>query len=66
MTKEKKNKKQKKGKLLEQVVASLHSWPNTKVSTNARIPTLLDPTKKREFDVLVETQALGYKISFII
>ena len=60
----KKNKKQNpssiKGKILEMVVASLHEAPNVEVKRNTRLPTLRNPKRKREIDVLIFGFFAGY------
>lgn len=55
-----------RGRALEAVVAALHSFKEAKVSQNIRLPHLLNPTKTREFDILVETESIGYEVKFLI
>lgn len=49
-----------KGKILEMVVAELHENPNIKVERNVRLPTVRNPARKREIDVLVSGSFAGY------
>jgi hypothetical protein len=66
--KKRKDKKQAsiKGKVLEAVVASLHDAPDVKVERNVRLPTLRDPERKREIDVLVNGLFAGYPVRIAI
>jgi hypothetical protein len=55
-----------KGKILEMTVAGLHEAPNTKVERNVRLPSLRNPKRKREIDVLVSGLFSGYPVRIAI
>lgn len=51
-----------KGKLLEGIVAAMHSVPGVIVRTNAWVPAVNSPERKREIDVLIDGAVAGYPI----
>lgn len=57
----------KKGDLLEDLVAQMHEAPNVKIDTRIKLPVLNSTSKaKREFDVLISTEAAGYPVRLAI
>ena len=58
-----------KGRLVEEIVASLHTYSNVKVERNRKLP-VHDPSgkskRKREVDVLLTSYVAGYPIQFVI
>ncbi len=58
-----------KGRLVEEIVASLHKYPNVKIERNRKLP-VYDPSglskRKREVDVLLTSSVAGYPIQFVI
>lgn len=51
-----------KGKLLEGIVAAMHSVPGVIVRTNVWVPAVNSPERKREIDVLIDGAVAGYPI----
>lgn len=51
-----------KGNLVEEITAMLHGSPNVKVERNVFLPTLEDPKRKREIDVLLTSNVSGYSV----
>ncbi len=56
----------KKGKLVEQITAGLHDWPNVKVQQNIFLPVVGQSSRKSEIDVLLTTSLAGYPIRIAI
>lgn len=56
----------KKGKLVEQITAGLHDWPNVKVQQNTFLPVVGQSSRKSEIDVLLTTSLAGYPIRIAI
>jgi hypothetical protein len=57
----------KKGDLLEDLVAQMHEAQNVKIEKRIKLPVLNSTLKtKREFDVLISTEAAGYPIRLAI
>ncbi len=55
-----------KGKMLERLVAWLHEGPDVQVQMRVRLPTIFNPKKKREIDVLVTGSVAGHKVRLAI
>jgi hypothetical protein len=55
-----------KGRLLEMIVASLHEGSGVKIEQNVRLPSLLNPKRKREIDILLSGTISGYPIRIAI
>lgn len=51
-----------KGDFLEDVVALLHTAPDTKVRTRVRVPVVGESSESREIDVLLSGMGLGYEL----
>lgn len=57
----------KRGRLLEQIVAMLHGYEGVKVETNVKlVPKSGDGTRRREIDVLLTSIVAGYPIRIAI
>ena len=55
-----------KGKLVEQITASLHDWLNVKVERNVFLPVVGQSKRKREIDVLLTSNLAGYPVRIAI
>lgn len=53
-----------KAKIVEQIVAQMHTQPGVSVQPNAFLPSRHNPKRKREIDVLVSGQVIGYRVRF--
>lgn len=62
----KKNTSTKKGRVVEKIVAMLHDWPNVKVERNVYLPALGNSSRRREIDVLLTTEVVGYPVRIAI
>jgi hypothetical protein len=49
-------------KLVEQVVASMHEMGDLVVRRNVRLPSISEPSRRREFDVVCTGQVAGYPV----
>jgi hypothetical protein len=52
----------KKGRIVEQIVANFHNWPNVKVEHNVFLPVIGNSRRKREIDVLLTANLAGYPV----
>jgi len=55
-----------KGKIVEQIVASMHDLSGVKVENNVFLPTLGNSRRKREIDVLLTSNIAGYPVKIAI
>ena len=55
-----------KGRLVEQIVASMHEFSGVKVQQNVFMPTLGNARRKREIDVLLTSNVAGYLVQIAI
>ena len=47
--------------MIEYIVAQMHYYPNVKVERNVHLPTIDGSGRKREIDVLLTVEILGYQ-----
>lgn len=64
-TKARKSTAEMRGKIVEQIVADLHTGDGVTVRTNVRLPTR-SGTRRREIDVLIEGHLAGYPVRIAI
>lgn len=55
-----------KGRMVEQIVASMHREPGTAVESNVRLSPAHGQKRKREIDVLITRYVSGYPVHFAI
>jgi hypothetical protein len=65
-TKNRKSESAIKGRIVEMIVASLHEDSGLIIEQNVRLPSLLNPKRKREIDVLLSGTISGYPIRIAI
>lgn len=55
-----------KKKLVESIAAELHALPGVKVERNKWLPSLINPKEKREIDVLLTVNPVGYEMRIAV
>lgn len=55
-----------KGRLIERIVASMHQWPGVKVERNVRLPVPGSRRRRREIDVLITSNVVGYPVRIAV
>ena len=60
------NQTKRKGEVLEDLVALLHKGGNTQVETRVKVPSTENPARRREVDVLITSDIMGYPIRTVI
>src|SRR6266487_2000361 len=65
-TTDKKSESAIKGRLVEMIVASMHEEAGIKIEQNVRLPSIRNPKRKREIDVLLSGTISGYPIRIAI
>jgi hypothetical protein len=55
-----------KGQLVEMIVMAMYDTPGLNVQRNVRLPTIRDPKRKREIDVLINGSLAGHPIQIAV